>query len=181
MGASCEAAVEMKRRKKKNELKLITALRIAFVSSIPMATHLELCNAALMQEHFCISGLYEVTEQSYRILRRNVAFFFSSKLGGKGRTLNSKTQSQLRQGHLEYFTFFAAYLFVCCCRLIDPLTSIQFSSYMYSRSAQHACRPLSLSVADLLIILRIYTKITQKASGQDFWKSLLGIWQIPRL
>lgn len=73
MGASCEAAVEMKRRKK-NELKLITALRIAFVSSIPMATHLELCNAALMQEHFCISRLYEVTEQSYRIPLRN-AFF----------------------------------------------------------------------------------------------------------
>lgn len=83
MGASCEAAVEMKRRrKKKKELKLITALRIAFVSSIPMATHLELCNAALMQEHFCILSL-QVTEQSYRILHR-IFFFFSSKLGGKG-------------------------------------------------------------------------------------------------
>lgn len=54
MGASCEAAVETKReeRGKKKELKLITALRIALVSSISMATHLELRSAALMQGLF---------------------------------------------------------------------------------------------------------------------------------
>lgn len=48
MGASCETAVETKRGEKK-KLKLITALRVALVSSISMATHLEFRSAALMQ------------------------------------------------------------------------------------------------------------------------------------
>lgn len=62
MGASCEAAVETKReeRGKKKELKLITALRIALVSSISMATHLELRSAALMQGLFLFFNFLSV-------------------------------------------------------------------------------------------------------------------------
>lgn len=62
MGASCEAAVETKRgeRGKTKELKLITALRIALVSSISMATHLELRSAALMQGRFFLFCFFSV-------------------------------------------------------------------------------------------------------------------------
>lgn len=139
MGASCEAAVEMKRRKEKktkNELKLITALRIAFVSSIPMATHLELCNAALMQEHFCIPRLYLVNEQSYRILRRNVfCFFVFFQVNWPNSSYQNTNSAQVGLCRVFHFFFFCS-VFVHVCLLQIDFYDVYIYMYLDVRSTR---------------------------------------------